>query len=126
MKKFFAGVGIFLLVIVVTIALVGIEIGGYYLGGFIGAHRENAVGMVKKARTEQDDKVFKESTQFIDGKVKQLSEYRAEYMKTKDPVVKQVMLDQIRTDLSDLDPDQIDNDILRQFFNDVMNYYITE
>lgn len=115
---------VILLVVATLIALVGIEVGSYKLGGFLGKEREKMKGEIRTERVEQQNKAFKESTAYIDGMATELSEMWVELDSTENTARRKAIIKKIKRDFAEFDANKLENDELRQFLRDVMSGYI--
>lgn len=115
MKTFLSIAGAILGGILIIVLLVSLAFGAEWLGikwkGFFGP---------KHANVERE--IFLETRSFNSGVAQQLAKYRHEYMATDDPDEKEAIKSTVRTMFAEVNPENIDNLELRQFFNTCMGY----
>lgn len=111
-----------IIVIIVVVALVGLEVGSYKLGGFLGKERAKMTGEINTEVVKQEDKVFKNSTQYIENQVNQLSKIKLEMIKAGDnQVLKKALAEEVMENFADFDARKITNDSLRSWFTNVVD-----
>ena len=119
MKKAVVGA---IIVTIVFVALVGLEVGSYKLGGFLGKERAKMTGEINTEVVKQEDKVFKNSTQYIENQVNQLSKIKLEMVKAGDnETLKKALAEEVIENFSDFDARKITNDSLRSWFIKVLD-----
>ena len=119
MKNFIIGLVIFVLIFV---ALVGVELGSYKLGGFLGRERAKMVGEINEQIVQEEDEVFKESTQYIENQINQLSQIKLEMIKAGDnEILKKALAEEVMENFADFDASKIPNDSLRVWFLDTLD-----
>ena len=87
------------LVILALVVLIALDFGFGYLGVF----KTQTVG---KAQRDADRKVFESTQSFVKAKVQEATKYRLEYMKAKDPIVKNAIKSTIALGFADFDEDR--------------------
>jgi len=119
MKKAVVGA---IITIIVFVALVGLEVGSYKLGGFLGKERAKMTGEINTEIVKQEDKVFKNSTQYIENQINQLSKIKLEMVKAGDnETLKKALAEEVIENFSDFDARKITNDSLRSWFIKVLD-----
>jgi len=73
-----------------------------------------------------DNKIFKESTVYIDGKINDLSNYHLQYLQEKDPVARKAILSVVRDSFSSFDTTDIKNSDLKNWVEGVVGGTINE
>jgi hypothetical protein len=122
MKQVFAIISVILIIVLIFIALVGLEVGSYKLGGFLGTKRAEMVGTINTEVVKQEDKVFKNSTQYIENQINQLSKIKLEMVKAGDNgVLKKALAEEVIEGFADFDAAQIKNDGLRTWFLNILD-----
>jgi len=117
MKKVLIGILVTIMVIAVFIALVGLQVGSYKLGGFLGKQEAKMVGEINTEIVTQEDKVFKNSTQYIENQINQLSKIKLEMVKAGDnKIIKKALTEEVIENFADFDASSIKNDSLRSWF----------
>ena len=78
----------------------------------------------KKANAEIDHDVFKSNSSYIDGQVKDLSDYKKQYdraVKNNDEEEANAVIQYIKDDFSNFPTNKIENENLKTFLNNVLN-----
>lgn len=108
MGKVFGVIGSIMGVLVLLVFLFCLAFGAEWLGikwkGYFGPKHQDV------ERT-----IFRETQSFNRGAETQLADYRLQYMREKDPVVKSAILTTVRSQFADVDPSNISNPDIRSF-----------
>jgi len=106
--KVLAGIGAVLGVVVLVVLMLGLAFGLEWLGigwkGYFGPKHQDV-----------ERSIFRETQSFNRGAETQLADYRLQYIREKDPVVKSAILTTVRSQFADVDPSNISNSEIRSF-----------
>jgi len=105
----YVAMGIVILALMLSLAF-GLEWAGIAWKGFFGP---------KHAAVERE--VFKQTRQFTEGKIQDLSKHRLEYFREKDETSKKAILSTIRIQFADFDRSSLKNPELESFLKHVMD-----
>jgi hypothetical protein len=111
-------IGKILLGIISFIVIIGVLIGIGFGTGLLGAKYTETVGVIQN---NAENKKFHNSQQYIDGAVREITDYKKQYQQAKDADEKAIIITAIQTDYANFDPMDINNIELRQWFNDAIN-----
>lgn len=113
MGSFAKGIVIFFLIfLVITVLSVGM--------GWVGGKGTNFLKRtIEKESIAIDHEIFKESSQYIEGAVRDLSRMRFEYNTEEESVAKKVILERVRTSYANFDVKSIEDEDLATWFKSV-------
>lgn len=100
MKQVFAGIGIFLGVLIVLIGL-------NFVFGWTDVYFTKTVG---KAKQNAQREVFEETQSYVEGKRQFLNKEREEYKREKDPQSKEAIRQSILHEMANFDLNKLSND----------------
>ena len=100
MKQVFAGIGIFLGVLIVLIGL-------NFVFGWTDVYFTKTVG---KAKQNDQREVFEETQSYVEGKRQFLNKEREEYKREKDPQSKEAIRQSILHEMANFDLNKLSND----------------
>ena len=79
-------------------------------------------GEINTEIVKQEDKVFKNSTQYIENQINQLSKIKLEMVKAGDnEILKRALAEEVMENFADFDARKITNDSLRSWFINVLD-----
>lgn len=116
---------ILMVILGLAVVIVG-TLGIMNLDTFFGVEHEKNKGEIRTERVKQEDKTFKNSTQYIDGMCKTLSKYKIEFEGTANTAKRKAILEAIKLEFAEFESKEISNEHLRGFLDDVMNGEVTE
>lgn len=96
------------------------------IGGLIGIGYKYVFGT---ANANVNREIYKNNASYIDGQIKDLSDYKQEYEKAKkegDINGANAVIGYIKDDFSNFPIDKIENELLKEFLKDVINGYYDE
>jgi len=110
MGKVFGVIGAILGVIVMFVLMLSLAFGAEWLGigwkGYFGPKHQDV-----------ERKIFRSTQSFNRGAETQLADYRLQYLREKDPVVKSAILSTVRSQFADVDPAKVANPDIRSFLS---------
>lgn len=114
MKNVLIGIGC-------IIAFVALLVFGYvmlFVDGKVTAKYNNTVGIEVQS---SKNTMYKKSTAYIEGKARDIAQYRMQLQTEKDPAARKAIIEYIITSTSDFDIDDLQDNNLRDFVIQVRN-----